>query len=572
MAVWKTYRIADAISEIEEEKFVLPVIQRSLVWNEEKMELLFDTLLKGDSFGAIMAIEEGKDKKPPLFNFRPFTKDGNFIASRQVEELAQQQLFVIDGQQRLQTFYIGLKGSINGKILFFDLFSDYNCEFEFKFELDIQKLYQKSKENSERTIPVHCWYPAKDLLSRLKETNDEDQVADEIIEEKSIADDKQKHHIIKNVKAFYKNVITAETLGISKVVINKSLPAIANRQRIVELFRRLNDGGTKLSPFDLVASILKGFSWEMEKFLIEMLEGYNDIGLTQENLIKLIFLLQDNFDKEMASIEASDAQFAIQNKDRIKVTLVCLKKFLECAGLFEFYKEGSRSFIPLFFIAYHLFHKSLNNDRLLHFFDKYETDNQDFIFYKSWIYNSLINGVFKRGRGWIPEKTGIRKILAIMRNYKDKPFPVNELFQIYIKHPLDFRLEYSKENLDRLDSVFLYYLMYDLKRSNRVNDIDHIMPKSILEKHGYASEKINSIKNYQLLDFGTNRWIKSGQPFFEWVKNHVKNETEYIKAHLIPDDKTIWTEDKFEEFSNKRAGLILDKILRHIPSLNILKN
>jgi hypothetical protein len=83
--------------------------------------LLFDTLLKGDSFGGIMAIEEEKETKP-LFNYRPFTKNGVFIPSIQIEKLAQQQFFVIDGQQRLQSFYIGLKGSINGKVLFFDLF------------------------------------------------------------------------------------------------------------------------------------------------------------------------------------------------------------------------------------------------------------------------------------------------------------------------------------------------------------------------------------------------------------------------------------------------------------------
>jgi uncharacterized protein with ParB-like and HNH nuclease domain len=86
MAIWKTYRVVDAVTEIDEEKFVLPVIQRSLVWTEDKMELLFDTLLKGHSFGGIMVIEEEKDTKP-LFNYRPFTKDGNFIPSREVEKL-----------------------------------------------------------------------------------------------------------------------------------------------------------------------------------------------------------------------------------------------------------------------------------------------------------------------------------------------------------------------------------------------------------------------------------------------------------------------------------------------------
>ncbi|MFX6937597.1 hypothetical protein ABTH70_19515, partial [Acinetobacter baumannii] len=80
----------------------------------------------------------------------------------------------------------------------------------------------------------------------------------------------------------------------------------------------------KLSSFDLVASVLKGFEWEMEGFLEETLKSYEEIGLTQDNLIKLIFLLQDNHKKEMAAIEAADAQFAIKNRERIKVTLKCL--------------------------------------------------------------------------------------------------------------------------------------------------------------------------------------------------------------------------------------------------------
>lgn len=80
MAIWKSYRIVDIITDIEDERFVLPVIQRRLVWDEEKMELLFDTLLKGDSFGGIMVIEEEKDSKP-LFSYRPFTKDGNIIVT-----------------------------------------------------------------------------------------------------------------------------------------------------------------------------------------------------------------------------------------------------------------------------------------------------------------------------------------------------------------------------------------------------------------------------------------------------------------------------------------------------------
>ena len=66
MANWESFRVVDIISEIDEEKYVLPVMQRELVWSMEKMELLFDSLLKSNSFGSIIVIEEDEDS-PTMF-------------------------------------------------------------------------------------------------------------------------------------------------------------------------------------------------------------------------------------------------------------------------------------------------------------------------------------------------------------------------------------------------------------------------------------------------------------------------------------------------------------------------
>jgi hypothetical protein len=564
MAIWKAYRISDAITEVEDERFVLPVIQRRLVWDEEKMELLFDTLLKGDSFGGVMVIEEEKGTKP-LFNYRPFARDGEIISSREIKELTQQQLFVIDGQQRIQAFYIGLKGSINGKVMFFDLFSDFDSEFEFKFENSETNLPKKSRDTAARPIPDHCWYLVSSLLKRLKETNDEDQVADEIIAAKKIEGSDRQKHIRKNVKAFYKNIITAETLGISKVSINKTLDEVANKQRIVELFRRLNDGGTRLSSFDLVASILKGFSWEMEGFLEEMLDKYEDIGLSQDNLIKLIFLLQDDHTREMASLEAKDAQFAIVNRERIGSALKSLKDFLVYAKLYDYYHNGNRSFIPLFFMTYHLFHKEKDAARLSRFFDNYDSGNADYQLMYSWVYHSLLNGVFRsRGAGWVAYKTGVRKLLAEIEKHKNKAFPKQELFNVYIKHPVTFSESYDVSRLDNLDRSFLYYLMYDRNQTIRVQDVDHIMAKSILESLGFGWEDINSVKNFQLLDYGTNRGVKNGKPFREWMDKYVADKRAFVKRHLIPGNEVVWDEGVFPEFATERANLILAKISKYV--------
>ena len=284
-------------------------------------------------------------------------------------------------------------------------------------------------------------------------------------------------------------------------------------------------GGTKLSSFDLVASILKGFAWEMESFLEETLREYEEIGLSQDNLIKLIFLLQDNHKKEMASIEAKDAEFAMKNKERIKNTLKSLKDFLIRAELDNYYREGTRSFIPLFFIAYHVFHKNISDEKVKYFFDDFDAGNQDFHKMKKWLYNSLINGVFRsRGAGWIPYKTGVRKILEEIQKHKSNEFPIEKLFDVYINHPIIFTQKYEKEKLNNLDNSFLFYLMYNCDQTIRKQDIDHIMPRSILEAKNYPIEKINSLSNFQLLDSGTNRGLKNAKPFKEWINGYISEK------------------------------------------------
>ena len=56
MAKWNTISLKEVIKEISSGRIVLPVIQRELVWETEKMTALFETVLKGESFGGIMTV------------------------------------------------------------------------------------------------------------------------------------------------------------------------------------------------------------------------------------------------------------------------------------------------------------------------------------------------------------------------------------------------------------------------------------------------------------------------------------------------------------------------------------
>lgn len=149
MANWDAKRISDVVELINKEELVLPVVQRELVWDEEKIELLFDTLLKGDSFGGIMTIKDIRDNEP-LFYFRPFIKDyqkGLTIISSEHQKLEKDISYVVDGQQRLSAFYIGLNGTYNSKKLYLDLLSESQyLNFNIKFTNYYDKL-PKEEDN-----------------------------------------------------------------------------------------------------------------------------------------------------------------------------------------------------------------------------------------------------------------------------------------------------------------------------------------------------------------------------------------------------------------------------------------
>ena len=292
MADWEAKKVHDVIQDINDHIVVLPVIQRNLVWEEEKWSSLFNSLLKGNSFGGIMALVEDRGSSP-LFAFRHFSIEGELQDSDLPPVLDRNTMLIIDGQQRLQSFYMGLFGGVNGKKLYFNLFSQ--DDFDFDFARQISDLPQIITEDGLETTPL--WYPATDLYNHLQRSDGDREVARNIIANRNIEDEQQKERIYDNVRRFERAIFSQRAVGISKVYIKKTDPE-NERRRMVELFRRLNDGGTRLSALDLAASTLKGFDYRLETFLTSDIPRYADIGFGQDEFVKLLFLLQDNHSKE----------------------------------------------------------------------------------------------------------------------------------------------------------------------------------------------------------------------------------------------------------------------------------
>jgi hypothetical protein len=96
-------------------------IQRAFVWNEEQIERLFDSIMREYPIGALLVWRTKSRIKRRKFidNFKHTLKLTDFNET----ENEQTKLLVLDGQQRLQSLFIGLKGSYEKKELHFDILS-----------------------------------------------------------------------------------------------------------------------------------------------------------------------------------------------------------------------------------------------------------------------------------------------------------------------------------------------------------------------------------------------------------------------------------------------------------------
>ena len=107
--------IYEALERIIDRSFLLPAIQRKFVWKSEQIETLFDSIMRGYPINSFMLWEIKDDQIKAehkfyefLKDYREYFKDENpYINTKGFKDF----FAIVDGQQRLTSLYIGLKGT-----------------------------------------------------------------------------------------------------------------------------------------------------------------------------------------------------------------------------------------------------------------------------------------------------------------------------------------------------------------------------------------------------------------------------------------------------------------------------
>lgn len=277
--------IKEAIDKIHARQFLLPAIQRKFTWSSSQIEMLFDSILRGYPINSFMLwkITDSRIKKDYKFyefltTYREFFAENNKdIDTKGVPDFEA----VIDGQQRLTSLYIGLRGTYAYKMprkwwkdteeclptrkLYLNLGTPVQQQYDNQKTYDFRFLSVEDLEKFNKNKDEYYWFEVGEIL--------------DLDDNKKIMRYLSSHQLSENSYAFDTLSDLYEAIHV-KPLINYYLQEEQEPDKVLDIFIRTNSGGTPLSFSDLLMSIASA-NWktiDARKEIEKLVEEVYDIG------------------------------------------------------------------------------------------------------------------------------------------------------------------------------------------------------------------------------------------------------------------------------------------------------
>ena len=583
-------KIKDVIESIESSEWILPNIQRKFVWDKDRICDLFDSLMRGYPISSFMIWKVNKDTatKNTFYKFLQHYQEKWQEDSGEFKPCGKDYYYaVIDGQQRLNSIYIGYTGSYAEKLPRVWWKKAYDESIQPKEELYLNIGRYANEELTDRKFDfcfmsrdVHraeennqWWFRVGDILNF--DYTEEDNLDDEfesIVEKKySLANFGTERSFALNIlKRLYKTTFY-------KKVINYYQEEIQDLDNVVDIFVRANRGGVPLSFSDLVMSVtISQWPESREKIdaLVKLIFADYDFSIDKDFVLKVFLVLFSN-----------DIRFRVNNFDHLSGLIskvkgeqfdpICnaIKKTCNFVKQIGFTDSTLRSKYALIPIIYYVYKNKFDIDNLA----KHKEEKQQIAV---WLRLALLKGMF----GGKPDAVLV-KIREIINKHPGK-FPTQEIIKEYKNKSKDISItrEYILDKIkfteyQSADAYLILSLATSVDPQHEYH-IDHMYPKTMFEKKNLQKLKFleendelfnfyndkynwNTVGNLQLLNKIENG-SKNDSTLEEWMKR----TTDYDwTLYCFPKDETgnyIIAIDQFKSFVEKRRNLIADRILENL--------
>lgn len=578
---YETMKIREVIEKIGSNEIYLPAIQRKFVWKHPQIEKLFDSIMRDYPIGTFL-FWFLKDEKIGDYTFYKFLQNYhqknkylNDVAPK--PELKDRIIGILDGQQRLSAMYIALQGTYAYKLPYYhwknekafpvrkfylNLFNVNNpesdCVYDFKFLTE--KEASKVDENN-------LWFLVKRVLKWKKPSEVNKyyrELENQFNDTEFIETLKTKQDDIDDILTdLWHRMTTAEIINYYKI----DEPELDN---ILDIFVRVNSGGTILSKSDLLFSTIVAHWEEGREKIEELIQHINEKGdgfyFDNDFIMRSCLVLTDR------PVLFKVGNFKQENIRKIKDEWNNIKnainKTVDLLVEFGFSGEtitSQNAIIPIayYFIKGGQINKEIKNEIrqfLIHGFIKQ-------------VYGGQGDSVLSNIREGLREKNDndTFKLKSLKFSFDDIleiKLPGNKSFKI-TNDDLEEILYYKKGAYSFMVLTLLYpHLKYDQIKFHQ----DHLHPHSLFNKTGFQQNNIpednwedflnlkDRLPNLQLLEGGENE-SKNKTPLKEWMtkKDIIPDLEKYKNDNFIPTDVGLGFDD-FIAFFVKRKEIIKNKL------------
>jgi len=407
-----------------------------------------------------------------------------------------------------------------------------------------------------------CWYKVADILSIKTPTSEMIKWLNERLPQEKV------------------DVACVPLDKLYQVIHNKNLLSYYEEksqdlEKVLNIFIRMNSGGTVLSYSDLLLSVaVAQWSGDARKEIYALVDEINNTGdgfsFSKDLILKAGLMLAD-----IGSVGFKVENFNRENMEILEKRWPDIKTALTLAtqlvASFGFNGKTLRADSALLPIAYYISHRNFDSSYLSK--SCYDLDRQSI---RIWVIRSLlkVSGIW--GSGLDTLLTALREAI---KKHGAAGFPAPELQDMMAKRGKSLRFE--EEEIDELAEMqygdkrlfaFLTLLFPFVDVTNHHFHVDHIFPRSQFTKPGLTiagiaeddidelKERANSLPNLQLLEGGENIEKQASMPA-AWMASKFSDSerAHYCNIHML--GKVPEKLAAFDEFYVARREMLRSRII-----------
>jgi len=541
----------------------LPHIQRPFVWDDDQMLRLFDSLMRNYPIQTLLFWRTKDEIKARKFMEQvSWDADLSDFYEPNKSKAGIEKVFVLDGQQRLQTLYAVFLGAITAPDnqraeAYFDVTSgvapdDQGLMFRLRFS----------------TVPMTLpWYRVADAIGKDSQRNAE-ELADginEVLDTLNTTAAPEKQQSAQDARSREKRVRRnigqlVSLLREEKHFWIQELDGVANEfpyRKVLDIFVRVNSGGTKLDSSDLMFAAMKEGWAEIEEVIEETTELLNGTNLSFDKSFPLKCLLVAHGRGAEASPEkfnGAEGEQLLKDMnagwDRAEEAFRQLRDFMQ-HDLKVYADKVIRSYNSLIPLFDYLYHNSKPTEQSRAFMRAYH--------YKAQLF------------GWYSQSTDT--VINALHSIVGKPwpggFPLAEINEHFRTRGNQIRLTRANLNETRLRFILLNLVYvdqmgsspFDVKFKGNEPHVDHIYPQHALRtKLGLGSADINQLGNFRFVGATDNIRKRAEMPASYFGR--LKTAGVDIAKHLLLEDvakdpsKLAFDDATYRAFRDRRLDSI----------------